>query len=167
VSGLLDWFAAKPVEDPRLGTLQRRHGTWRGTISLEPQGETVLRIGGGRGGPDPANLAVARGIVGQFDAWRPLVEAALFEHYDVWRDALAREEQLEEDLPDIAAADAVWAHVEPVYVLVEPLSGTPAPGPVVELAYRTAWDIEHTVAARMQDGRLLELCGSVWVGPTP
>jgi hypothetical protein len=167
VTGLFAWFAAKPFDDAQLGSLQRRHGTWRGTIALPPDGEVELRLGGGRGGPDPGNLAEARRIAAQWDAWRPQVAAALFEHYDMYRDAITREEQAGEDLPDIASADGVWAHVEPVYVLVEPLRGKTGPGPVVEIAYRTAWDIEHTVAARLQGGRLLELCGSVWVGPQP
>ena len=163
---MFGWLKAKPVADPQLGTLQWRHGTWRGTIALAPQGETVLRLGGNRDAPDAANLTVARGIAARFDTWRPLVEAALFEHYENYRDAIPHDEALEEGLPAIASPDAVWAHVEPVYVLVEPLRGVPA-GPVVELAYRTAWDIEHTVGARFQGDRLFELCGSVWVGPEP
>ena len=67
---MFGWLKAKPFTDPQLGTLQKRHGTWRGTITLAPQGETVLRIGDGGGEPDPASLAVARTIAAQFDTWR-------------------------------------------------------------------------------------------------
>ena len=31
----------------------------------------------------------------------------------------------------------------------------------VELGYRVAWDEEHTLGARIRDGRLVELNGSV------
>jgi hypothetical protein len=31
----------------------------------------------------------------------------------------------------------------------------------VELGLRVAWDEEHTLGARLQSGKLVELCGSV------
>ncbi len=33
--------------------------------------------------------------------------------------------------------------------------------PTLELAYRVPWDDEHTLGARVLDGVLLELCGSI------
>jgi hypothetical protein len=166
VSGLLAWLKAAPVEDPRLGRLERRHGTWRGTIALPGLGDVALRLGGGRGAPDSTNLVVARGIAAQYPAWRSLIEAALFEHYEVYRDAFAAGDEELQDLPMLAGPGAVWAHVRPVHVLVEPISGA-GNEPVVEIAFGIDWDIEHTVGARLQGGRWMELCGSVWVGTLP
>jgi hypothetical protein len=158
---MFGWLKAKPIDDPQLGTLQWKHGYWRGSIAFPGLDAVELRIHGDSGAPDGASLALARQVATRFEDWRPQVEAALFEHYEAYRDGIPRDQQVEEGLPDLAAASAVWAHVEPVYVLAGPLRGAPAPGPIVELAYRTGWDIEHTVAARLQDGRLVELCGSV------
>jgi hypothetical protein len=31
----------------------------------------------------------------------------------------------------------------------------------IEIGYQVAWDEEHTLGARIRDGALLELCGSV------
>jgi hypothetical protein len=42
-------------------------------------------------------------------------------------------------------------------VLIEPLDGVPT----IEIALSVAWDEEHTLGARIQEWRLLELCGSV------
>ena len=53
--------------------------------------------------------------------------------------------------------DQVWAHVSPVRVLIERLGGVET----VEIAYRTAWDTEHTLGARFQAWALTELNGSV------
>jgi hypothetical protein len=42
-------------------------------------------------------------------------------------------------------------------VLIEPMRRVDT----VEIAYRTAWDEEHTVGARFQDWAFVELNGSV------
>ena len=60
-------------------------------------------------------------------------------------------------LPRIAAPGDVWSHVSLVFVSVTPLSGLLT----TELGYTTAWDDEHTLGARFQSGRFIELCGSV------
>ncbi len=57
----------------------------------------------------------------------------------------------------IATADGVWKHTRLQYVHVGPFDGDLA----VELGYEVAWDQEHTVGARLRDGELLELSGSV------
>jgi hypothetical protein len=51
----------------------------------------------------------------------------------------------------------VWSHVSLVFVSVTPLGGVLT----TELGYSTAWDDEHTLGARFQSGRFIELCGSV------
>ena len=51
----------------------------------------------------------------------------------------------------------MWRHTAVEFVQVTPLSGQLT----VEIGYRVAWDEEHTLGARLRDGRLIELCGSV------
>jgi uncharacterized protein DUF6985 len=57
----------------------------------------------------------------------------------------------------IVSPEAAWQHVTPAHVLVEPLEGIPT----VEIAFRVAWDEEHTVGARFQNWQFSELDGSV------
>ena len=59
--------------------------------------------------------------------------------------------------PRIDTPSSVWPHTTVEFVQVTPLGGSLT----VEIGYRVAWDEEHTLGARLQGGRLLELCGSV------
>jgi hypothetical protein len=63
------------------------------------------------------------------------------------------------DVPTLTRPDDVWAHVRPVRVLIERLAGRET----LEIAYRAAWDEEHTLGARVQEWELVELNGSVRV----
>lgn len=47
------------------------------------------------------------------------------------------------------------------FVRVEPLPTAEQMVDTVEVAYRVEWDEEHTLGARIQEWRLIELCGSV------
>lgn len=158
---MFGWLKAKPLYDAQLGALHRKGMTWRGSITLPRLGATELRIHGGLSGPDAAHLAAARRVVADFEACRAAIEAAVFEHYEVYRDAWSEQELAEMELPAIAGPGEVWPHLEAVHVLVETLVGTASKSPIVEIACRTAWDIEHKIGARLQDGRLLELNSSV------
>ena len=60
-------------------------------------------------------------------------------------------------MPRLAGPDEVWPHVRPVRVLIERMGGRET----VEIAYRVAWDEEHTLGARFQDWSLVEVNGSV------
>jgi hypothetical protein len=51
----------------------------------------------------------------------------------------------------------IWPHATAVHVIVDPLN----PRFAVEIGYATAWDIEHTLGARLSNWRLVELNGSV------
>ena len=83
----------------------------------------------------------------------------MFEHYEPYAEAVTAGElpSPSEALPRIAAPGDVWSHVSLVFVSVTPLSGLLT----TELGYTTAWDDEHTLGARFQSGRFIELCGSV------
>lgn len=139
-------FGSSPFVDPDLGEFRRARGLWRGTLSLD--GDRVpLALSGPRAGPDVATVEVARGIESGYLSWRPAIETALFEHYEPYA----------EDSVAISGPADVWSHANIVFVSVTPLSGQP----VVEIGYEVAWDEEHTLGARLRDGQLLELSGSV------
>ena len=94
-----------------------------------------------------------------FASWRPAIEQALFEHYEPYAEAIAGGElpSPSDALPQIAVPADVWSHVSLVFVSVTPLGGVLT----TEFGYTTAWDEEHTLGARFQSGRFIELCGSV------
>ena len=152
-------FTAKPFADETLGTLTRRGPCWTGEVHLAGHGPVELRLSGDRKGPDTASLALARELPGRYPSSRREIGNALFEHYAPYAEAHAQGEtsELEAPFPPITRAEEVWSHVDPAHVLIEPLEGTPT----VEVAYRVGWDAEHTVAARLQGWRFVELCGSV------
>ena len=102
-----------------------------------------LVLAGGRSGPDPDAVALARTAVGQLTAWRSIVEPALREHRSDGT-----------DIPDDAE---VWADVTSVYLAVIPIDGTMT----VEWGLQVAWDEEHTLGARFRGSELVELNGSV------
>ena len=83
----------------------------------------------------------------------------MFEHYSPYAEAvLAGEEEAPGGgLPRIERPSDVWRHVETVFVQVTPLDGRIT----LEIGYQVAWDEEHTLGARICDGQLVELCGSV------
>ena len=51
----------------------------------------------------------------------------------------------------------MWPHAHAEYVQVAPLDGALT----IEIGYRVDWDEEHTLGARVREGRLIELNGSV------
>lgn len=155
---ILGLFTAAPYEDAVLGRLERRRGRWHGQLAL-PNGPVVpLRIDGGRSGPAEACLQLARELLARYADLRPAIAQALFEHYAPYVDAVtAGELDPVEGIPWLTRADEVWEHATLVRVSVEPLDRAHT----VELAYQTAWDQEHTLGARFQEWRLVELNGSV------
>ena len=156
-------FKTAPFEDDRLGSLTRSGGSWRGIIALGQHGKFELSLSGGRQSPDSASLALARELPARYESLLSQIQASLFEHYEPYRDADSAGELPEpsEPFPKIERAEDVWPHVFSRWVRIEPLQGSPQDGPTIEIAYRVAWDEEHTVGARIQGWSLFELCGSV------
>jgi len=152
-------FKSPRVHDGQLGELSRSRGLWRGTIALESSGTVPLAVSGGRTKPDAQALALARQVTAHFPSWRPAIAAALFEHYAPYADAqeAGELESPDEPVPPIDGPDQVWEYVQVSHVAVTPLSGLLT----TEIAFNAAWDEEHTLGARFQAGRLVELCGSV------
>ena len=152
-------FKSPRFHDPKLGELVRSRGLWRGLLTVEAGVSAPLALSGTRTEPHAQALAAARQVAQAFASWRPAIEQALFEHYEPYAEAVTAGEfpSPSEALPRIAAPGDVWSHVSLVFVSVTPLSGLLT----TELGYTTAWDDEHTLGARFQAGRFIELCGSV------
>jgi hypothetical protein len=131
---------AQEVTYPELGILKRSHGAWRGQLRLDPFGLMALAIPGSRSAPDFDAVILARGAADEFDRCRPTIDTALTEH---------REAYVAEPNTDPALA--------PFYVAVITLDRQL----VLEFGYRAPWDEEHTLGARIKDGSLIELSGSV------
>ena len=161
--GIFDFLKAQPYRDPQLGILQRSRGYWRGLISLASHADVPLLLSGGRAGPDQAGAVLARELPDRFPALIPSIQEALFEHYLPYREAVEADE-IEgpvDPCPRIAEPAGVWELAVPKRVVIAPLKGVPT----IEIAYGVRWDTEHTLAARIQAWKLIEMCGSIRDAP--
>jgi hypothetical protein len=151
-------FKTPSFRDPALGELRRQGGMWRAEIALGDI-RAPLALPGSRAAPDPQALDIARSIPTDYPDWRAGIAASLFEHYAPYAEAVATgaPEAHAENPPRISQPDQVWQHAAVEFVAVITLDGEPG----VEIGYRVAWDEEHTLGARLRNGRLLELNGSV------
>ena len=151
-------FKSPPFSDALLGELRRTGGIWRGTVGLG-EVRVPLAIHGPRSSPDPQALDIARTVPSSYADWQKLIAAAMFQHYAPYAEAVAAGELVppEEGLPNITRPEEVWSHTSVEFVAVIPLDGELN----VEIGYRVAWDEEHTLGARLRNGRLIELNGSV------
>jgi hypothetical protein len=151
-------FKSPTFSDARLGEFRRTRGVWRGTIDLGEVG-VPLALPGSRSAPDPQALEIARDVPSNYPESRRLIAAAMFEHYAPYAEAVAAGE-LEppaQGLPRVTQPDEVWPHASVEFVAVITLDGELC----VEIGYRVAWDEEHTLGARLRNGQLIELNGSV------
>jgi hypothetical protein len=152
-------FKSHPFRDSQLGELVRSRGHWRGSLTLGTNSAAPLVLAGDRSQPDPQALSLARELPQTARLLRPAIAQALFEHYQPYAEAMADSQAPSQatGLQPIASPAEVWPHVALLFVSVTPLDGALT----AELGYSVAWDEEHTLGARLRDGRLLELCGSV------
>jgi hypothetical protein len=155
--GLFDAFKSTPYHDAALGTLNHGGGRWNGWLTLPDAGIVPLLLSGGRAGPDASSLVLARALPEQYSTLRDEIQRHLFEHYEPYKQALEAGELDAHSFPAIHEPRDVWPHTNLERVLIEPLDGVPT----VEVAYRVAWDEEHTLGARFRNWRVVELCGSV------
>jgi|SRR5579864_1287483 len=154
---MFELFKSKPFRDGQLGEFRRSGGYWKGSLPLAPCGTFRLALSGSRQSPDPTALALAKELPDRFKSLMPQIQSGLFGHYEPYREAVDVGEQNGSPCPSIASPDAIWPHVTPAHVLVGALERVPT----VEIAFKVAWDIEHTVGARFQNWLLIELNGSV------
>ncbi len=152
-------FKSPTYTDPDLGQFSRSRGMWRSSVQLPGLTAVPLALSDNKSEPDSQALAAARQLAALLPGWRPAIESALFAHYRPYAEALASGElpQPEKSLPHLSEPSQVWPHVALRFVAVSPLDGIMT----VELGYTVAWDEEHTLGARFQLGRLVELNGSV------
>lgn len=152
-------FKSPVYTDPVLGSFSRSRGMWRGSVQWPGASPVPLALSGTRSEPDAHAVAAARQLVHLLPTWRTAIETALFEHYlpCAKADGSSGSPPTEEPLPRLTEPSQVWPHAELRFVGVSPLDGTLT----VELGYSVAWDEEHTLGARFQQGRLIELNGSV------
>ena len=152
-------FKSEPFIDKTLGEFKRKGQHWIGSVEVSPRGVMELRLAGNRKAPDVSALSLARELPTQYSSQIAQIETALYEHFAPYADANAMGEiaDLEEPFPNIGDAKQVWPYVYPSHISIEPMQGVPT----VEIAYRVGWDDEHTLGARLQNWRFLELCGSV------
>jgi hypothetical protein len=153
------FFKSPSFDDAVLGRLERSRGLWRGTLAVGGVERAPLALFGSNREPDAAALATARQIAPSFNAWRPTIEQALFDHYAPYAEAASEEEASAPSaaMPAIERPNQVWAHVSLQSVAVTKLSGVVT----TELVYVAAWDDDHMLGARFQSGNFVELCGSV------
>ena len=151
-------FKTLTFSDPVLGELRRKGGAWRGEISLG-EDTAPLTLPGTRSAPDPQALVIARSIPTDYSGWRKVIEASLFEHYGPYAEAVAAGQFEESDvvLPHLTQPDQVWPYTSVEFVAVTKYDAEAG----VEIGYRVVWDEEHTLSARLRNGRVIELNGSV------
>ena len=99
-----------------------------------------MALAGNREAPDPIALGLAKELPDRFKSLMPKIQTGLFEHYAPYKEAVDAGEETGSPCPSVASPEAVWPHVTPAHVLVEPLQGVPT----VEIAFQVAWDVEHT-----------------------
>ena len=128
------------VVDAELGPLLRVRNAWRGHVRIDPFGPTPLSVPGSRSAPDDDALTLALTANDAFEHVAPSIDAELAEHRSAYE-----------------ADDTVAVAVPPGYVAVIRLD----PRLVLEFGYRVPWDEEHTLGARVSEGKLIELNGSV------
>ncbi len=152
-------FGSSHFDDPVIGRLKRSGGVWRGTLAVgETPGVPLTLFGSGRE-PDAAALEAARQIGASFDAWRPSIQQALFDHYTPYAEATSEGDRNEQGMgtPVLRTPEKVWSHASLQSVAIVKMGGVVT----TELAYAASWDDDHLLGARFQSGRLVDLCGSV------
>ena len=154
---MLGLFGSKSLHDSQLGELRRSGRYWKGSLDVIPCGTFPLALVGGNEGPNPNALALAKELPGRFSSMMQRIQIALFEHYAPYKEAVDAGEETGSPCPNVLGPEEVWSYLTPAHVLVEPLEGMPT----VEVAFKVAWDIEHTIAARFQNWQFIELNGSV------
>jgi hypothetical protein len=150
-------FKSEPFRDGQLGSLRRSGKNWKGSLVVAPCGIFRLALAGNRKAPDLIALGLAKELPERFGSLMPNIQTGLFEHYVPYKEAIDAGKETGSPCPNVVGPEAVWPHVTPAHVLIEPLEAILT----VEIAFKVAWDIEHTVGARFQNWQFIELNGSV------
>ncbi len=150
---MLGLFKSDPYTDSELGTLTRSGGKWRGSVTLSGIGETPVALSGSRKQPDASSLNLARLLPAQYGSLIPDIQKGLFEHYEPYLQAHEEGDyRAGEPFPKLGNDPSLWEWVRLVGVTID--------ADEIEVAYETDWDEEHTVGARIRNGKLIETNGS-------
>ena len=150
VGAMFGLFKSEPFRDRQLGEFRRSGKYWKGSLVLPPCGMFRLALVGSHKAPDPIALGLAQELADRFKSLVPTIQTGIFEDYVPYKEAIDAGEETGSPCPSVANPGTVWPHVTPAHVLVEPRQGVPT----VEVAFRVAWDEEHTVGARFQNWHL-------------
>ena len=147
--------------EPVLGHWVRRGGVWVASYELPGHAEEVeVEVCGSKTEPDPEALQLAIELPVQYVGLVEPIRAALFEHYEPYREAFELGDLPVDEIPMLEGSDEVWPHVALEGVAIVAMED----GLMAEVRYETAWDIEHRVGARIYRRKgawvLDELCGS-------
>jgi hypothetical protein len=155
---MLGFLRSPAINDPELGPIERSRGRWRARLALEGT-SLPLAIVGARSAPNADALALARALPVVWSRNLEIVAQALVDHYAPYQEAVAAGELAppSSPLPAIARPSDVWR-----FVTLQSASVTPIDGKLVsEVALSAAWDEEHTLGARFEGARFVELNGSI------
>lgn len=151
---MFDLFKSDPHTDPELGMFTRSGGKWRGSITLPGIGETPVALSGSRKQPDASSLNLARLLPTQYGSLLPDIQKGLFEHYEPYLQAHEDGDyRAAEPFPKLSNDPSLWERVRLVGVTIN--------ADEIEVAYETDWDEEHTIGARIRNGKLIEMNGSI------
>lgn len=124
------------VVDDELGTFRLHRGSWRGEITLASNTTVPLAVPGRRSGPDQAALERSRRIALEFASASEAIDRAFTEEF-----------------PDSQRSGTP----APVFVQLETIDRRL----MIEIGYRLRGDDDHTIGARIENGTLVELNGSI------
>ena len=171
---LLDALLRPGIVDPQLGELRYWWGAWTAReASCFGMRGVEARIPGTRKGVSVEARALLGSVEVAYPRLRPEILERFWEHYEPYAQ-MVQEQLLAEPgshpfgrLPlsnhdatlvrSIGSPQDLWVHARLSGVSVN------AYGRVgdVELRYRTAWDVEHTLGVTISNGRVTDFCGSV------
>jgi hypothetical protein len=144
-------FKSRTVLDPVLGELRRSGGAWRGRLSVGGAAAVALVLPGDGNEPDPRAIEIVRELDERLLDWRAGIATALLDHLEPYA-----AEADTGTFSHIKTPEDVWPHARLCHVNVFEQSGVLT----LELGYGVDWDEDHTLGARFQQGRLVELNGS-------
>lgn len=135
-------FKPKDIEHPIFGPLKWYHGRWQAHLDVPGHGKLRVLIAGAKSGLSAGAESEALLLLSAFAAWKPRIAQALLEHSEPYN--------------CVSSPEEAWRQASLQAAVVEPMAGIMT----TELCFTTTWDEEHTLGARLQQGKWLELCGS-------
>jgi hypothetical protein len=144
------------LHDKALGPIRYAWGRWTGDdAALFGHQHVRVRAPGTRQGLGAHVRPLLAQVAAAYPHLRGELLSELYSEFDSARESLG--DEIPEDIRSTTAPLALWPHVTLARVWVGAY-GIPED---VELAYRLAWDVEHTRGLTIADGALKDYCGSV------